>query len=237
MARTVNEHEHNAKRSAILDAAEHLLLTKGYAQTAVQDVLDALRMSKGAFYHYFESKPELVLAVVQRKTAAVEQRLRAIVADRALSGRDKLLRHFAAVDDWKLSEGSVVSDLARAWYADDNAVVRDQLYRTGSRRFAPLLTQIIEQGVAEGEFTTRYPEQAARMILCLRYDLGRAVAEALIAKDPSDELVRAAEATADAVERLLGAKPGSFVARARAALTRWQAMSATNKTRARRRPI
>jgi len=234
MARTVNEQEHDAKRNAILEAAERLLLTKGYEQTAVQDVLDALRMSKGAFYHYFESKSELVLAVVQRKTAVVEERLRAIVADRARSGRDKLLRHFAAVDDWKLSEGRIVSDLARAWYADENAVVRDKLYRTGSRRFAPLLTQIIEQGVDEGEFTTRYPEQAARMILCLRYDLGRAVVEAQLAKDPSDELVRVAEATADAVERLLGAQPGSFVSPARAALAAWQATSATKNKRARR---
>lgn len=234
MARTINEQEHDAKRNAILDAAEHLLLTKGYEQTAVQDVLDALRISKGAFYHYFESKPELVLAVVQRKTAAVEDRLHAIVADRTLSGRDKLLRHFAVVDDWKLSEGRVVADLARAWYADDNAVVRDKLYRTGSRRFAPLLTQIIEQGVDEGEFTTRYPEQAARMILCLRHELGRAVVEALLAKDPSDKIVRVAEATADAMERLLGAQPGSFVSPARAALAEWQATSATKKTRARR---
>src|ERR1044071_10217614 len=92
MARTVNEQEHDAKHNAILDAAEHLLLTRGYEQTAIQDVLDALEMSKGAFYHYFASKSELVLAVVQRRTAAVEGRLRALVADRGLSGRDKLLQ-------------------------------------------------------------------------------------------------------------------------------------------------
>ena len=234
MARTVNEQEHDAKRNAILDAAEHLLLTRGYEQTAIQDVLDALEMSKGAFYHYFESKSELVLAVVQRRTAAVEDRLRAIVADRGLSGRDKLLRHFRAVDDWKLSDGRVVSDLARAWYADDNAIVRDRLYRTGVQRFAPLLTRIIEQGVDEGAFTTRYPEQAARMILCLRHELGRAITEALVAKRPSGELARMAGATADAVERLLGAQPGSFVSPERDALVRWQARPTTKKTRVRR---
>jgi len=43
-----------------------------------------------------------------------------------------------------------------------------------------------------------------------------------------------AEATANAVERLLGAQPGSFVSPARDALARWQARSTTKKTRVRR---
>lgn len=223
MARVVNEQLHDAKRSEILDAAERLVTTKGYEAMSIQDLLDALRMSKGAFYHYFESKPELLLALVERRTAVVEEKLRAIAEDPALSGRDKLLRHFASVDDWKLAEGRVVTRIVRAWFSDENAIVRQKLYAAGVARFAPLLERILRQGVAEKDFDTPDPAEAARMILCLRFDLGRAVGEALLANAQDDAIDRMAIATADAIERLLGAAPGSIARPSRAALAKWRA--------------
>ena len=60
-------------------AATRLFQTKGYDQTSVQDILDALGASRGAFYHYFDSKGALLDAVVERMVeqapAAVGTRL------------------------------------------------------------------------------------------------------------------------------------------------------------------
>ncbi|MCY1055037.1 TetR/AcrR family transcriptional regulator [Nannocystis sp. SCPEA4] len=217
MARRIDPGLHDAKRTAILDAAERLVATKGYEAMSLQDLLDALGMSKGAFYHYFESKPDVLLALVERRTAAVEANLLALVEDRTLAGADKLARHFAAVDDWKQHEGRLVVDVARSWYGDENALVRHKLLVHGLGRITPLLARIIQQGVDEGAFTTRDPEQTARMILCLRHDLGRAVAEAVVAEPHGEpDVARMAAATADAIERLLGAAPGSLWPAARA---------------------
>ena len=55
------------KRAGILDAAERLFLEKGYEGTSVQDILDALGMSKGGFYHYFDSKEAVLRAVSERR--------------------------------------------------------------------------------------------------------------------------------------------------------------------------
>ncbi len=60
MPRTLNPAAHALKRDAFLDAAERLIRTKGYEQMTVQDVLDELGASKGAFYHYFDSKEALL---------------------------------------------------------------------------------------------------------------------------------------------------------------------------------
>ena len=57
MARTVNVAEHAARRDEILDAAQRLILSTGYERLTVHDILDDLQISKGAFYHYFGSKP------------------------------------------------------------------------------------------------------------------------------------------------------------------------------------
>ncbi|MFY0534883.1 TetR/AcrR family transcriptional regulator [Nannocystis pusilla] len=159
MARRIDPELHDARRTAILDAAERLVADKGYEAMSLQDLLDALGMSKGAFYHYFESKPDVLLALVERRTAAVEADLRALVEDRGLSGAAKLARHFAAVDAWKRREGRVVVDVARSWYAEENAALRDKLQARGLGRVTPLLAQIIRQGVDEGAFTAPIPSR------------------------------------------------------------------------------
>ena len=66
MARTINEKEYAAKRNQILDVTQGLIYTKGYEQMAIRDILDELQISKGASYHYFDSKPALLEALTER---------------------------------------------------------------------------------------------------------------------------------------------------------------------------
>ena len=48
----------DARRGELLAASEKLFYTKGYENTSVQDILDAVGFSKGGFYHHFDSKHE-----------------------------------------------------------------------------------------------------------------------------------------------------------------------------------
>ena len=41
-----------------------LFKEKGYEKTSVQDIIDAIGMSKGAIYHHFKSKEEILNAVI-----------------------------------------------------------------------------------------------------------------------------------------------------------------------------
>src|SRR5256886_17475551 len=66
MARTVNATRHMVRRDAFLDVAQRLVQAKGYEAMSIQDVLDELEASKGAFYHYFDSKQALLEAGVER---------------------------------------------------------------------------------------------------------------------------------------------------------------------------
>ena len=66
MARIVKEQAYAVKRNEILDVAQRLVYTKGYEQMTIQDILDGLPISKGAFYHYFDSKQALLEALIER---------------------------------------------------------------------------------------------------------------------------------------------------------------------------
>jgi AcrR family transcriptional regulator len=56
-------------RGRILDAAAELFQSRGYHDTSVQDVKAAAAVSSGAFYHHFESKKALGLAVIKERVS------------------------------------------------------------------------------------------------------------------------------------------------------------------------
>lgn len=55
-------------REAILDAAERLILEKGFSGTSLSDILEKTGLTKGAFFHHFKGKEELAKAIVARYT-------------------------------------------------------------------------------------------------------------------------------------------------------------------------
>ncbi|EFO80050.1 transcriptional regulator, TetR family [Oscillochloris trichoides DG-6] len=87
MARTINEQEYALKRSEILDATRKLLYRKGYDQITIKDVIDEVQISKGAFYHYFDSKQALLEALLERMRTESERLFRDIIGDTSLPPR------------------------------------------------------------------------------------------------------------------------------------------------------
>ncbi len=228
MTRSVKAHEYAEKRNAILDVAQRYITTKGYEQMTTQDILEALQISRGAFYHYFDSKQALLMALVERIGEQAEQLVLPIVSDREMPAQDKLLRFFAVLDQYKRENLDLLFTFLRVWYADENALFRQKLYQARLKRLTPWLSQIIQEGVAEGVFTTAYPAQAARMILSLLEDLGYAIVELLLVEEgkPIDflRMAQLGEATADALERLLGISLGCLRQSWSEDLLRWQAL-------------
>ncbi|MBI4342793.1 MAG: TetR/AcrR family transcriptional regulator [Candidatus Omnitrophica bacterium] len=64
MVRTAQAHSPTKER--LLDAAERLMLAKGFAATSVEEICEAAKLTKGSFFHYFESKEQLGKAVLER---------------------------------------------------------------------------------------------------------------------------------------------------------------------------
>ncbi len=54
-----------SRKQEIISIARNVIHTKGYQATSVNDILNAANIGKGQFYHYFSSKNDLGLAVVE----------------------------------------------------------------------------------------------------------------------------------------------------------------------------
>ncbi len=212
MARIVKEHA--VRRNEILDVAQRLMYTKGYEQMTIQDILDGLQISKGAFYHYFDSKQALLEAILERMQEEAEKLLIPIVQDPHLPALDKLQRFFATLNRYKTTQKAFFLELLRVWYADDNAIVRQKARATGVKWVTPWLSVIIRQGIEEGVLTTSYPEQVGEVVLSLALDLGETLGGLLLSFEPErDDMLRIKRIVAaytDALERTLGAPRGSL---------------------------
>jgi TetR/AcrR family transcriptional regulator, transcriptional repressor for nem operon len=53
-------------RAKLLDAARDVIRAKGYAGSTVDDICAAAGVTKGSFFHYFDSKEALGIAAVER---------------------------------------------------------------------------------------------------------------------------------------------------------------------------
>ena len=227
MVRVLKKEEHETKRNEILDVALKLLYSKGFDKMTIQDILDELQISKGAFYHYFDSKADVLEALVERMVVEqVEPMLLSAVQDPHLTALEKLQHYIDTAVHWKTTEKTLMMQLLEVWYSDENALARQKMLTMMVAHVTPLFIEIINQGVREGTFTTAYPEYVSQVIINLIQPLGDAFARMLLSEEAMhDHALQRAEmmviAYNDAVERILGAPKGSIHLMDAASLKEW----------------
>lgn len=212
--RSVNEKENAERRREIIDAAQRLIYAKGYDSMSIQDLLDELKISKGAFYHYYASKQALLEAFVERLS---EEGLR-VVAPFADDPRLSAIQKFEAVMSvgmaWKSERKDMLISLMRSWYSDENLLVRHKANAVGQRLMAPLIERIVRQGVSEGVFDAPSPAHAAAMFMLLGYALSESIVSELLGPAPEadafERVLAVAAAYSEIYERILGAPAGSI---------------------------
>jgi len=213
------------RREAFLDVAQRLIQSKGYEQMTVQDVLDALDASRGAFYHYFDSKVALLEAVVERTAIQGTEAVAPVVADPNLSAVEKLTHLFSGIASYKAERKELMLALLEVWYSDDNALVRDKLRQSSGTLLGPLLASILRQGKAEGVFSVSSPEDSAHVLLWLLQGAQDLAGELFFARQANTITYESVQgrlaAYQDALERVLGVPAGALGLVDEATLREW----------------
>jgi len=214
MARIVKQEEFEMHRNEILDAAQRLVYTKGYEQMSIQDILSEVQISKGAFYHYFDSKQTLLESLIERLGKQAEELLIPVVQDDRLPAAKKLERFFDVGARWKTNQKDFMLTLVHVWYADENSLLRQKVQADLIPRTSYLLTTITYQGIQEGVFHTPFPEKVGEIIFSLLQSFGDTLSKMILQEDLNSETLRRLEILSasyqDAVERILGAASGTL---------------------------
>ena len=140
--------------------------------------------------------------------------LQPIVTDPNRSAVDKLNGLFAGMARWKAQRKELLLAVLRVWLSDDNAIVRDKFRRGAVANLTPVFTTIIRQGMAESSFTVTSADHAARVLVSLMLGANEHAGDLYVARQagqmPFELIEGALAAYPEALERILGAPPGSL---------------------------
>lgn len=152
-----------ARRGVLVEAAAALFAERGVANTAVSDIVKAAGVAQGTFYLYFQTKDDVVLAVVDELTTAMFGRIAAAVDASGPTAIEKFLGLRDVLLDFDQDPASL--DLAAFMHRPDNRALHDRMSEHFTPALLPLVEAIIAQGVAERVFDVRDPHAAAWFVL------------------------------------------------------------------------
>lgn len=191
----------SVRKAEIIKAARRLFLTTEYEKATLQDVMDDLGIAKGTIYHYFDSKEDLLEAVVldliDSRFQEIEAKLKEIKGN-ALQKIQKLVE----LSNMAKEHPELLDQLHRPM----NAGMHIRLLAETLLKLTPVYEQLIRQGCEEGIFYTEHPRECAEFILSAIQFL----TDTGIHSWTQEDLKRRVKAFPDLIEQQLKAPRGSF---------------------------
>lgn len=197
--------ERNGKIDLILDSAEELMCTmeKPDQDITVDMIAKNAGIGKGSIYYYFESKDDIIDAVIERSYSSAIQAYFA-VTDSCGTTLEKVKTLFRTMvcKEFQDSQKNVILSL----HVQDDMLLHCKLMITAIQTVSPILEELLLEGVSDGSLSTETPKESAEMIVAMLTFL---LNQSFFPSDPESTL-RKLKLYARILNTCLRAEPGSF---------------------------
>lgn len=144
----------------ILDAAQRLFLEKGYDSTTIQDIVNELDgLSKGAVYHHFKSKEEIMDAVSDRMFTA-NNPFEAVRRRSDLNGLQKLREAIRLNQSDEARTNMTIQSIP----ITRNPRLLVEMIESNRRILTPYYLELLEEGNKDGSLHTEYAKEIAELL-------------------------------------------------------------------------
>lgn len=155
--------QNQTKQTQILDALQTLLKTKHIQNISVSEIAQTAGIGKGSIYYYFPSKDSIVDALVERNYEAPLKTAKKLAMQTDISPFTRMALIFQACRNsssaFRTRKDSEFSD------AREDAFIRQKYMRHLISEMKPVLTEIIRQGIREGQIHFEHPAALAEIVL------------------------------------------------------------------------
>ena len=159
----MNHLQNQTKQTQILDALQTLLKTKHIQNISVSEIAQTAGIGKGSIYYYFPSKDSIVDALVERNYEAPLKTAKKLAMQTDISPFTRMALIFQACRNsssaFRTRKDSELSD------AREDAFIRQKYMRHLISEMKPVLTEIIRQGIREGQIHFEHPAALAEIVL------------------------------------------------------------------------
>jgi len=191
-----------------------LFYKNGYENTSIANVIDAVDIAKGTFYHYFKSKEALLDQIIDRIATNITAIIDKVLEESEENAIVELNNMFREIGQYKAQEKEVLLMMTRAIYSENNIILKTKLTKKRINIVTPRLTKVIVRGVSQGLFHTGNPEYTAELILNMATLLGDKFAEYVLAdqlnKENKKNYIELCKTYNTALEKILGVPKGTL---------------------------
>jgi AcrR family transcriptional regulator len=183
-----------ATRAALIGAARRLFAERGYADVGTEEVVREAGVTRGALYHHFDGKRELLRAVYEEIESEIAQEL----AERAVPGASVLETLRLGAE--RFLDRCLEPEVQRIALLDAPAVLGWEQWREiGARYGLGLIAGLLTAGIEAGEIRRQPVDPLAHALLGALDEVAMLVARA---DDPAAARAEAGETLAGLVEAL-----------------------------------
>jgi TetR/AcrR family transcriptional repressor of nem operon len=157
----------NVTREKLIKAGARAMLAKSYNAVGIQEILSEVDVPKGSFYHYFASKEDFGIAIIEYYGEQLAASIRGKLSDTGVAPRNRLINYFTAIRGYYekhgCGQGCLVAKLATE-IAGVSPRVRVAL-KTEFDKWSELFAGCIAEAQAAGDISPDHdPEVLAEFI-------------------------------------------------------------------------
>lgn len=202
------------KKQKFVKAAHALFLTKGYAKTSVNDIITHAGVSKGAFYHHFSSKSELLDAFVEVMFQEFQQLSATAPNKDTRSAIVQWNEFMLSANQWKVQYKDQLLELMMVLHAEENLPLNQRLTKKSLQLVTPQFKQLIQLGMDQGIFDVEDADSCAHVLTGIFTSFSDTFYEVVVSEDKPDIkiefITRRINAINYSMERILGAPANSL---------------------------
>lgn len=153
--------EAEERKNEILDVAEKLFGERGYDATSTNDILKEIGIARGTLYYHFKSKEDILDAMIERMTGSLVAKANEIARKTGVSVLQRLTLMMMALN----VNNDLGHEIMEQIHKPQNALMHQKMQERLLGGVNPIVTSLIEEGIAQGICQTDYPAEVAEMTL------------------------------------------------------------------------
>lgn len=153
--------EAEERKNEILDVAGKLFAVKGYDATSTNDILKEIGIARGTLYYHFRSKEDILDAMIERMTVSLVAKAGQIAGKKDVPVLQRLTMMMAALN----VNNDLGHEIMEQVHKPQNALMHQKMQERLLAGVNPIVTGLIEEGIAQGICRTDYPAEVAEMTL------------------------------------------------------------------------
>lgn len=156
MTQHVDPHQ---RKQDFLEAALALFKEKGYEKTTINDIINVLGVSKGAFYHYFQSKEDVIEEISDHYASHALRLTEQLTRRTDLNPIEKLNHLFQSIQGYKKDTAERRSEIKGLFRNEENLKLERKIVTKLRKEMAIHLEKIIQEGVEARLFPQVNPKE------------------------------------------------------------------------------